>query len=263
MLRALAAVGDRRTAQATRIAGQLPQLLEETPVEVRRLGLSLTLDLRDNLQRTLFYTGCYERAFLSFLRAQIGAGDVFVDVGAHIGLHTLTVARRLRREGDGRVIAFEPAPDTAATLRRNVAANGATNVQVIEAALSDINGQVPLYDRDHSGHDQGVRSLMGGADPAVATVAAMVFDEWAEQQKLDRLDMVKLDVEGGEYRALSGMNNTLRQLQPRLVAAETVDLHLRAAGVTAADIDELLRDAGYERHVYQFDENRIYRRMRR
>jgi hypothetical protein len=86
-------------------------------VRARRLGLDLHLDLRDNLQRTLFYTGTYEPGLLRFLHGELRVGDVAVDVGAHIGVHALTMARRLRRLGGGRVLAFEPARDSAAKLR--------------------------------------------------------------------------------------------------------------------------------------------------
>jgi hypothetical protein len=86
-------------------------------VRSRRLGLDLQLDLRDNLQRTLFYTGTYEPGLLGFLHDQLRCGDVAVDVGAHIGVHALTMARRLDQLGGGRVLAFEPAQDSAAKLR--------------------------------------------------------------------------------------------------------------------------------------------------
>jgi len=85
-------------------------------LRARRLGLDLDLDLRDNLQRTLFYTGTYEPGLLGFLHRELRGGDVAVDVGAHIGVHALTMARRLAQLGRGRVVAFEPAQDSAAKL---------------------------------------------------------------------------------------------------------------------------------------------------
>jgi hypothetical protein len=54
---------------------------------VRRLGLRLELDLRDNLERTLYATGTYEPALLRFLHDELRPGDVVLDVGAHIGVH--------------------------------------------------------------------------------------------------------------------------------------------------------------------------------
>jgi hypothetical protein len=71
-------------------------------VRVRRLGLRFELDLRDNLQRALYATGTYEPALLRFLHRELRRGDVLVDVGAHIGVHALTAAARLRQLGGER-----------------------------------------------------------------------------------------------------------------------------------------------------------------
>jgi hypothetical protein len=70
-------------------------------VRSRRLGLQLHLDLRDILQRTLFFTGTYEPGLLRFLHDELRCGDVAVDVGAHIGVHALTMSRRLQQLGGG------------------------------------------------------------------------------------------------------------------------------------------------------------------
>src|SRR4051812_32374921 len=82
-------------------------------ITARRLGLTLHLDLRDNLQRTLYFTGTYEPGLLAALEDELRAGDVVLDVGAHVGVHALTAARRLRALGGGRGSAFGAAPQPA------------------------------------------------------------------------------------------------------------------------------------------------------
>jgi hypothetical protein len=105
-------------------------------VRARRLGLAWELDLRDNLERVLWCTGTYEPALLRFLAAELRAGDVVADIGAHVGVHSLTAAARLRALGGGRVLSFEPARDSAARLRAGAAANGLDGlVSVTETAL--------------------------------------------------------------------------------------------------------------------------------
>jgi hypothetical protein len=74
-------------------------------VRVRRLGLRLDLDRRDNLQQALYATGTYEPALVGFLHDELQRGDVIADVGAHTGVHALTAAARLRRLGGGAVVA--------------------------------------------------------------------------------------------------------------------------------------------------------------
>jgi hypothetical protein len=169
----------RYTSTPTPALVQLPESWSAAAPLVRacRLGLDLDLDLRDNLQRTLFYTGTYEPGLLNFLHGELRRGDVVVDVGAHIGVHALTMARRLGRLGGGRLIAFEPAQDSAAKLRaaaaRNrlaVATRGRGSARVLDrgdlhrgdrrqrqqpaAQPADAGGQVGVPDRHDVGQHQ-------------------------------------------------------------------------------------------------------------
>jgi FkbM family methyltransferase len=148
------------------------------PVQVRRLGLRLELDLRDNLQRALYATGTYEPALVRFLRDELRRGDVMVDVGAHIGVHALTAAARLRRLGGGAVVAFEPAQDSASKLRATVARNR-LQLTVVEVALGAEPGTADLRaDPAYDAADAGVRSLHGRG-PRVQSVPVTTFDAWA------------------------------------------------------------------------------------
>ena len=143
-------------------------------VRTRRAGLLWELDLRDNLQRTLYFTGTYERGVARLLERELRAGDVVADVGAHVGVHALRAAARLRALGGGRVVAFEPTPDSAARLRTVAARNG-VRVEVHELALGDRDGSIELRaDARYGAHDAGVRSRFGEG-PVVASVPQTTF----------------------------------------------------------------------------------------
>lgn len=226
-------------------------------VRSRRLGLDLQLDLRDNLQRTLFYTGTYEPGLLRFLHDELRCGDVAVDVGAHIGVHTLTIARRLDQLGGGRVLAFEPAQDSAAKLRA-AATRNRLGVTVVELALGRELGTIELFaDAAYDLADAGVRSQYGTGrvfQPAMVTT----FDLWAEQAHLDRLDVVKLDVEGAEPLVLEGMRASLRRLRPRLLVVEVKDRVLERSGVNEAVLRELVASCGYWSTGQVFHSNEVF-----
>ncbi len=209
-------------------------------VSVRRLGLRWRLDLRDNLQRTVYYAGTYEPDVLAFLRRELEPGDVLADVGAHVGVHALTAARH-----DGvRVLAFEPATDSAAKLRAAATRNG-LRVEVVETALGAARGEVELRaDPDYPVADAGVRS-QHGAGAVVARVPVTTFDAWASEAGLDRLDIVKIDVEGAEPVVLRGMAQTLRRLRPRAVVVEAKGRVMERAGVDDSALEAPLREAGY------------------
>ena len=227
-------------------------------LHARRLGLRLELDLRDNLQRTLYFTGTYEPGLLALLDAELRAGDVVLDVGAHVGVHALTAARRLRAlGGGGRVVAFEPTPDSAGAIRAGAARN-ALAVEVVPSALGDADGEVELRgDPRYSAHDAGVRSQFGDGD-VIARAPVTTFDGWARRTRLERLDVVKLDIEGAEILALHGMAQTLRRLRPRLLAIEVKDVVMDRGPGDGAALHALLADCGYaaagapERHVAAF-----------
>jgi FkbM family methyltransferase len=214
-------------------------------VRVQRLGLRWELDLRDNLQRALYATGAYEPALVRFLRDELRRGDVMVDVGAHIGVHSLTAAARLRRLGGGTVVAFEPAHDSAAKLRA-AAARNRLEVTVVEAALGAEPGSADLRaDPAYDAADAGVRSLHGRG-PRVQAVPLTTFDAWAAGARLERLDLVKLDVEGAELEALRGMAGSLGRLWPRALVVEVKQRVLERAGVGDDEVREYLDRLGYE-----------------
>jgi FkbM family methyltransferase len=239
---------------------QLPESWSAAAPLVRacRLGLDLDLDLRDNLQRTLFYTGTYEPGLLNFLHGELRRGDVVVDVGAHIGVHALTMARRLGQLGGGRLIAFEPAQDSAAKLRAAAARNRLA-VTVVELALGRGPGAIELHaDRYYDAADAGVRSQFGTGD-LVQRVTVSGFDAWAEGASLDRLDVVKLDVEGAEPLVIEGMRRSLERLRPRALVVEVKGRVLERSGGTEEELRALLAACGYRSTGQVFHHNEVFR----
>lgn len=216
------------------------------PLRVRYDGISFEVMLGDNLQRHLFFCGSYEPELHQVLKRELRGGGVLVDVGANIGVHGLPVARMLHEVRTGRVYAFEPAPDTAERLRRVAERNGvAAYLEVVQVALGDRPRTASLRAAtEHASLDVGMRSLYGAGGEAIP-VQVTPFDTWAEGARLERWDVLKMDVEGAETEVLRGMQNSLRTLRPRLLAIEVVDEHLRRAGSSRAELVELLASVGY------------------
>ncbi len=215
----------------------------------------MTLDLADNLQRILYFTGTYEPGFQRFLRAELQPGDTYLDVGGHIGVDAVVAADRVGPRG--RVLVFEPAPDSAARLRSST--SKFLNVFIVEAALGEEPGTLELrQDPRYSPRDAGVRSLLNEGD-VVCTVAVVPFDGWRDGHHLNRLDVVKLDVEGFELSALRGMTQTLASLRPRAVVVEVNAYRLGQAGATEDDVDAHMASIGYLPVGWTFIENKVYR----
>jgi FkbM family methyltransferase len=165
--------------------------------------------------------GLYQRDLAALLQSCLAPDAVVADVGAHIGVVTVLLAGLCPK---GHVFAFEPAAENRAHLMANIGANTLDNVTVQGVAVFDLDGEICLeYDAGFPGG-----SHVGGAG---ATVPSVRFDTWAGQTGIDRLDLVKLDVEGVELAVLDGAAETLRRLRPILVV-ECNPVALRRFGGT-------------------------------
>jgi FkbM family methyltransferase len=194
-------------------------------------------------------TGAWDREnsrVLSLLTAHLERGDVFVDVGANEGIFTIPIADHVGI--GGRVLAFEPGPDTARRLRsRATAANLLDRVSIYEVALAAGDGQRLLRADGEHPADSTKRSLFIDG-PIVAEVPVRAFDGMvaATEIKLDRgLHAVKIDVEGAELQVLEGMERAIRLHQPRVIVVEVIEGHMRRAGYGTPELREFLRHLGY------------------
>lgn len=239
--------GQRGRGHATwRAAHWVPSVLNDasSKVRARRGGITWNLDLRDMAQRSLYYTGYYERPTGRLLREEFKPGDIFADIGAHIGIHALPAAKHLNGLG-GYVFAFEPGPDSIAKIEVTAKRAGLTNYTVVPTALGRSPGVVDLHASDADTLTEvGMRSIHGSGD-VIDSVPVTTFDSWAEGANLQKLDIVKIDVEGSEFDVLLGMERTLRSLRPRLVFIEIIEESLRRGGSSPAEVLKLMAEYGY------------------
>lgn len=155
------------------------------------------------------WMGLYEPRKQRSLAREIRPNSVFWDVGANVGFYSLLAANLV---GSGRVFAFEPVPRNLAYLRKHLALNRATNVEILEVAVSDRIGtsSFVLEGTGSMGHLAGEGSL---------TVPTTTLDALVEQGKVLPPDCVKMDIEGAELLALRGATDTFRRFHPVLFLA--------------------------------------------
>ncbi|MBW4034829.1 MAG: FkbM family methyltransferase [Proteobacteria bacterium] len=140
-----------------------------------------------------------------------------LDVGANIGLTSIVMAARSPHD---QIIAFEPIPDNLDFLRHNLATNHITNCRVIASAVGDTRGTVRMTSR---GAWSLVRQTIPGAPPdptaqvSTETVPLTTLDGFcAEHLPGQRIDLIKIDVEGFEPNVLAGAAHTIAQWQPTI-----------------------------------------------
>ncbi|HJZ62043.1 MAG TPA: FkbM family methyltransferase [Miltoncostaeaceae bacterium] len=205
----------------------------------RGLGTAALAPVGDVTAAIAAHDGRFEPHVMATLVRLLPRDGVAIDVGANVGAIALVLARAAP---DGRVIAFEASPATVPVLRANLAANGEGGVEVVPVALGDRGGSVRL---------SAIAAGAGGsfvspreAHGEGAEVAATTLDDWVEARGLERLDLIKIDVEGSEPRVLDGARRTLARHRPALVVECNPAALLRFQGVGAADLLERLAGHG-------------------
>lgn len=229
------------------IVGRLMGRAERRWVTVTS-GARFRLDLDDSLQEQLFVYGEYSGPEIERLVRNLRPGDVFVDVGANIGLFSVEVGRHVG--SGGRVVAIEPASDSARLASENVAINELQDVvEVHEFALGETEDQLTLFAPADDPRDAGRRSLLAADGAAVGTVAVRSLDGLVASGglALPEVHAIKIDVEGYEMAALRGMKATIEGCRPRIVLVETVAANLVRAGNEVVEIDQLMTSYGYRR----------------
>lgn len=174
-------------------------------------------------------------AFLFVLRPN----DVVWDIGSSVGLFAVHAASRVKS-----VVAFEPDPVTFETLCANVALNGMTNrVTTIQAAIGACAGTLELQSDGDRGRSPSLADI--GLHHGSVSVDVRSIDDMIRAGS-PVPNVLKIDIEGGEYDALRGGSEFLKSEQrPRLILLEVHPEYLKSFGAEAEDVLNILKDAGY------------------
>lgn len=213
-----------------------------------RGGVRWHLDLNEGIDFSIWLLGSFEPETVRCYSRLVRTGDIVLDVGANIGAHSLHLAKLV---GDaGRVIAFEPTNYAYAKLLKNLKANPDLDKRVtpLQMMLTDKRGAGNVPDafysswplvKDQSRHDEHGGRLM----PASGAKAGTLDDELASMA-LDRLDLVKLDIDGFEPRMLRGAGECLRRWSP-IIVMELAPYVLEEQQSSIEELVEILAGNGY------------------
>lgn len=207
-----------------------------------RHGFDMALDLAQFVDRTIYCTGEWEPHETAVIRRVLRAGDTFVDVGANIGYFSLLGAKLVGPRG--RVHAFEANPATACLLQTNLDRNGAANVVVHALAVGEEAGQATIHEPEDGNMGSDFASPCaggsGGLQVRMDLIDAVV--------KAERVRLIKLDIEGGEAKALRGARGLLADANAPDLLFEYAPSLLERAGDNGGELLEWLRGLGYALH---------------
>ena len=202
-------------------------------------GYRVELDLIDHIQR-LVYLGAYERWETGVVRRLLRPGMCFVDVGANIGYFTLLAARRVGPTG--RVFAIEPSPYAADRLSRTISANVIPQVRIERCGLGRRQGEVVLYDAAVGNHTP---TMLGDPGCHGLVVPVRTLDDCVREWSIDRIDLMKIDVEGYEPEVFAGAARTLADGKIRAILCEFNAHWLARAGTSSREVYRGLLDQGF------------------
>jgi FkbM family methyltransferase len=213
-------------------------------------NLRLNIEPNSETSRSLFITGRYEPNEFCVLDRVLKPGMTFVDVGANVGLYSVFASRKVSPQGT--VLAVEASSRECAQLRRNVELNALANINVVKTAVTDRTGETDLMvaPAPHGGHNTLGGFAYGTPVERKERVTAARLDDIIREQRVVRVDVIKMDIEGAEFAALHGAEQTLRRFQP-LLLLEISDRSLQHQNANSAQLLDYVMSFGYG--LYAFD----------
>jgi len=202
-------------------------------------GFKIKLDLSDHIQR-MVYMGCYERGETDVFKRYLKPGMTVVDVGANIGYFTLLAARIVGQ--NGKVIAIEPSQLVADQLKITLLENNIHNVILIRSGLGRYSGKTHLPNPISGNHTPSMLDL----ETSGSTVSLRTLDEVFDTLQLNKIDFIKIDVEGYEPEVFAGATNCLSLGRIHAILFELNRYWLSRANLTPQLVYDSIIKYGFE-----------------
>jgi len=167
-----------------------------------------------------YFPNDYEKENLKIIDEYIQEGMVVVDVGAHIGLLSAVIAKKLKASGN--VYSFEPTPSTFLVLRNTIKINGLENsIRPVQAALSNKSGKTIFYISNNTVDNSNslVNNRRSDRKEEAVDVVLYSLDDFLKQENVRRLDFIKIDAEGAELQVLRGAQQSIANYHPLIILA--------------------------------------------
>jgi FkbM family methyltransferase len=205
-------------------------------------GINMKLDISDAVEHFTYYSfnePAFQRLYLF-----VKPGMTIIDIGANIGAITLNLAKRVGV--DGKVFSFEPSPYNYRKALNNIRLNNFSNIKLINQGLGNERTNACLYNVNLK--NRGMQRILGDKGKICSydktEVEIDTLDRSMQQFEIRLPSIIKIDVEGYEFRVLQGALETLKNNKPVLFI-ELDDNNLKEQGNNAKELVEFLLQLRY------------------
>ncbi len=174
----------------------------------------LIVHIDDWIQQNIYFLGEYEKAELKILDKYLTNNSVFIDIGANFGLYSIYASRFIGI--NGQIISFEPFENNFNSLITNIKINNLSNIKAEKIAIGETNGTTELY-YDEQEKNLGMVSVKFLKNSIHEKVKKVSLDSYFKNNPVNKIDLIKIDIEGYEYNALLGMRDLLKKFHPILI----------------------------------------------
>ncbi|QJU58905.1 FkbM family methyltransferase [Sphingomonas sp. AP4-R1] len=214
-------------------------------------GISCPVDAHDaSVAAPAIASGSYEPHIATCLRRIVKKGDTCFDIGANIGIHSMLMANLAGPLG--RVIAFEPNSENCRVILAGRGKPEHAKIDLVPIALADMEGWT--YFTSHLGSNGGMI--------AERTVQANGYGNVIPMFRLDSLslpdpDMIKIDVEGAEYRVLMGGESLIDRTRPWIISEFSTEMLIRVSAIDPIALLSWLAKKDYAIHIIDRESDQL------
>ena len=193
---------------------------------------------------------------LELAKKIIKQGDVFVDIGANAGIYSFTLSKIVGQQG--KVYAFEPDPRNYKLLEKSIKANSINNIIVYPIAVSDKTGQAK-FNLDIDSSQSSLIELENRKRVCYKSikVPTISLDDFVSKKNIKKINLIKIDVEGGEPLVVKGMENTIKNNPDLKIIMEFTPAYLKQLKINYLVFLNYIRKLGFKCAIIDEDNNKL------
>jgi FkbM family methyltransferase len=212
---------------------------ERSLFDTKQGGL-MWLKTENYIDKCIIETGFFEKDLTEVAKKLVKPGDCILDVGANIGYYSLIFSRLTGTTG--KVICFEPTDFYGKVLRSNIEVNKYTNLEIVKVGLSNKEEEINIH---IGGSTASIHNPGNFLNESVENIHVTTLDNFIESHPLNKIDLIKLDVDGHEPIFFEGAWKTIEKFNP-IIMMEVSHMHYLEAGYPVWEFYESLVSKGYK-----------------